>query len=376
MDYTLFNNHHLEEIDDESANLIIQLQLEDIENISPKSNDRPNDLCGISLALELQRTELENMASVLSNRRVARNMASDVQAHGNTLTRMASRVLYFAKDYTMTLLQSYPGSRPTNTTPEPETPSLPQAPTNDESTCVSCQNIINSSDAAKVPGSCGHEYCRACLETLFHLSMRDESFFPPRCCNESIAVASVHSFLKADTISAFAKKALEFETPNRIYCSSKSCSAFIHPTRIQSEIASCDECGTQTHTLCKLGVHTGDCPHDTVLMGVLDLARKEGWQRCYSCWSLVELEFGCNHMKCRCRAEFCYLCGSMWKSCSCPQLQEDRLVARSIETDNYRIEHRLLERPHHAVGHGAQFVVAVPARLNNPAREQIRWYTC
>ncbi|TGO44742.1 hypothetical protein BCON_0469g00050 [Botryotinia convoluta] len=371
MDYILAKYHHFGEIDDESVNLIIQLQLEDIEYLSPKGNDHANDVSDVSVAFELQRTELENIALVLSDPRMTSSNASAVQANGNVLTRTASRIFDFARDHTMTLLQSHQGSRLTNTTPEPQSHSLPQAQTNDESTCVSCQDRINSLDAARVPGSCHHEYYRACLETPFHLSMRDESLFPPRCCNERITVVSVHSFLETDTISAFAKKALEFGTPNRIYCSSKSCSAFIHPTKILNEVASCDECGTQTHTLCKLEAHTGDCSNNTALKGVLDLARNEGWQRCYSCWSMVELEIGCNHMRCLCGAEFCYICGLIWKSCRCPQWHENRLVARASETVNRRPEHRLLERPHQAIGQGsatgAQVAVAAQALLDNPA---------
>ncbi|KAF7941769.1 uncharacterized protein EAE97_006606 [Botrytis byssoidea] len=351
MDYAAVTNHHLEGIDNESSNLIIQLLLGDIEDSPPEGNGRANDASDISVAFELQRTELENIALVSSNR-------------------------HFARDHTMALLQSYQGSPQTKTTPESQSPSSPLTQTNEESTCVSCQNKINSLDAARVPGSCRHEYCPNCLETLFQLSMRDESFFPPRCCNERITVVSVHSFLKTDTISAFAKKELEFETPNRIYCSFTPCSAFIDPTSIRNEVAFCDECGTQTHTVCKLEAHTGDCSEDTVLKEVLELARNEGWQRCYSCWSIVELERGCNHVKCRCGAEFCYICGLRWNSCRCPHWHETRLGARATEAFDRRLEHRLLERPHQAVGQGfaarAQVAVAAQALRNNPAGEN-RW---
>jgi hypothetical protein len=33
---------------------------------------------------------------------------------------------------------------------------------------------------------------------------------------------------------------------------------------------------------------------------------------------MVELKEGCNHMTCRCTAEFCMVCGSKWKTCDCP----------------------------------------------------------
>ena len=33
---------------------------------------------------------------------------------------------------------------------------------------------------------------------------------------------------------------------------------------------------------------------------------------------MVELAEGCNHMTCRCTAEFCIVCGCKWKTCDCP----------------------------------------------------------
>jgi hypothetical protein len=33
-------------------------------------------------------------------------------------------------------------------------------------------------------------------------------------------------------------------------------------------------------------------------------------------------------MRCKCKAEFCYVCGVKWKKCQCPQWDENRLVDR------------------------------------------------
>lgn len=33
--------------------------------------------------------------------------------------------------------------------------------------------------------------------------------------------------------------------------------------------------------------------------------------------------------RCRCGAEFCYVCGVAWKRCRCPQWHEERLYARA-----------------------------------------------
>lgn len=36
-------------------------------------------------------------------------------------------------------------------------------------------------------------------------------------------------------------------------------------------------------------------------------------------------------ISCRCRAEFCYVCGEPWKTCRCEQWNEDRLYARAAQ---------------------------------------------
>ncbi|KAJ6784535.1 hypothetical protein PWT90_06753 [Aphanocladium album] len=64
-------------------------------------------------------------------------------------------------------------------------------------------------------------------------------------------------------------------------------------------------------------------------MDILRLARSEGCMRYFSCRTMVELNTGCNHITCRCGAEFCYVCGEEWKTCDCEQWHEDRLLDRA-----------------------------------------------
>ncbi|THV52664.1 hypothetical protein BGAL_0073g00150 [Botrytis galanthina] len=427
MDYVLAGHNCFADIDDETAKMIIQLQLDDIEYSSSKGKGRADSVSDISIAFEMQKEELKNIALFLSDQRMARSIALAVQTDGAVLTEAASRDDALVRDHSMAL-QLYRGTSTPATTPRVPSPAAPNTQILNEevlqklqrlyvsgddsrdniaaeldgtvpnsvmglnaesstwaasrilpskSTCVICRDEISFCDAARVPGSCRHEYCRTCLEQLFHLSMNDESLFPPRCCNEPITVASVRLFLTSDLVRAFEEKRIEFETPDRTYCCLKSCSAFIHPSKIVKKIATCDACGTQTHTLCKLEAHTGDCSNDTALQEVLKFARDRGWQRCYKCWSMVELEDGCNHMKCRCGATFCYNCGLRWKTCRCPQWYEDQLIARATEIVNRRPGHQLLQRPYRAIGQGstieAQIAAAAEDLRENHACEHDGW---
>jgi hypothetical protein len=57
------------------------------------------------------------------------------------------------------------------------------------------------------------------------------------------------------------------------------------------------------------------------LQATINLAEMEGWKRCYSCHAFVEHNTGCRHMTCRCRAQFCYICGLKWRTCACTDAQ-------------------------------------------------------
>jgi len=61
-----------------------------------------------------------------------------------------------------------------------------------------------------------------------------------------------------------------------------------------------------------------ECPKDPEIAKLIEQAKERGWQRCFNCNSMVELKEGCNHMTCRCLAEFCMVCSGRWKTCDCP----------------------------------------------------------
>ncbi|KAI4842474.1 hypothetical protein E4T44_03791 [Aureobasidium sp. EXF-8845] len=64
------------------------------------------------------------------------------------------------------------------------------------------------------------------------------------------------------------------------------------------------------------------------IVSLLELAATEGWQRCYNtkCHRVVALTIGCNHITCVCGAQFCYVCGARWRTCDCPQFNEEYLL--------------------------------------------------
>ncbi len=160
--------------------------------------------------------------------------------------------------------------------------------------CTVCHETCHFFDILPIP--CGHEYCRNCLEQLYTTTLSDESLFPVRCCNQEIPLEEVSPFLTGALFEKFKIKAIEYGTVDRTYCSNSACARFIPPTEIADDVAVCTKCHTRTCSMCKHGAHLGDCPADTALQQLLDVAHDFGWQRCYACRRMVELAQGCNHM--------------------------------------------------------------------------------
>ncbi|PYH29936.1 BRcat and Rcat domain-containing protein [Aspergillus neoniger CBS 115656] len=360
-------------IDQPTFDLIVQLQLQETDLYFESSKGKSRDPTDEELAFHLQNEEWRNISEYLQDRRMAMSFATAVQADGHVLAETqveeenASKDRIIARqltedrcnvlpselesesaaldDETLAKLQilyvnnmedySFTGDLDTgesqNECAESSARaiqraghSLPRA-----RRCVACRELIDFVNVFRAP--CRHEYCRSCLADLFESSMTDESLFPPRCCRQPIDLTTARIFLKSDLVEQYQKKKVEYETPNRTYCYSSNCGAFIDISHISGEVATCPDCGHTTCANCKGRAHTGDCPDDSSLQQLLATAQENGWQRCFSCWRVVELSYGCNHMICHCGAEFCYNCGLEWKKCECEQWNEHRLLARAYQ---------------------------------------------
>ncbi|KDQ61531.1 hypothetical protein JAAARDRAFT_103431, partial [Jaapia argillacea MUCL 33604] len=178
---------------------------------------------------------------------------------------------------------------------------------------------------------CRHYFDKSCILDLFQAATRDETLFPPRCCRRSIPFSQVRPHMSAELSTLLDEKKKEFGTLRRVYCSNASCSRFLgeaspeaKPSSKQkaSKVYVCWSCGTQTCSRCKTTTTTSPSPHtcqpSPQTQQLLSFSQKRGWARCPGCTTMVELAFGCYHMICRCKTQFCYLCGKKWKRCKCP----------------------------------------------------------
>lgn len=204
-------------------------------------------------------------------------------------------------------------------------PSPPSKPPSRKITCITCRDdeipVLKSSKL-----SCGHRMCHACIKRVFVLSTQDPQLMPPKCCTEEmIPLERVQHLFSEAFKKRWNKKFDEYSTANRLYCPSKGCGEWIDPKHIKLDrvvgrrFGVCGKCKTKVCKKCGLRWHGArDCDNDDETKKVIDMGKEQGWQRCYSCRAMVQLSEGCNHMKCRCGVEFCYVCGEKWKTCDCP----------------------------------------------------------
>ena len=190
--------------------------------------------------------------------------------------------------------------------------------------CLTC-----GSDDVPLPKSaelsCGHRMCHDCLKRVFEMSVKDPAHMPPKCCNDDhIPLKHVDKLFDLKFKILWNRKYQECHTKNRIYCPTPKCGEWIKPKHVHKstdgrKYAQCPRCKTKVCMLCNNKMHrSSDCPKDPEIAKLVEQAKEKGWQRCYSCNAMVELQSGCNHMTCRCRAEFCMICGAQWKTCNCP----------------------------------------------------------
>ncbi|KAI0728642.1 hypothetical protein C8Q72DRAFT_367978 [Fomitopsis betulina] len=187
-------------------------------------------------------------------------------------------------------------------------------------TCAFCREQINGT---VVRAPCEHCWDTDWLADLFRAATTDESLFPPRCCQQPFVLKDVQHHLGKELLETFNTIAVESGTANRVYCYRPTCSAFICPATETSTPKLCPACLAQTCGCCKKRTHIGT-PCATDDAPILALAEQEGWARCKH---LVELTQGCYHITCRCRKQFCYVCAETWKNCTCPQWDEQLLLA-------------------------------------------------
>ncbi|KAK0383209.1 hypothetical protein NLU13_9122 [Sarocladium strictum] len=233
--------------------------------------------------------------------------------------------------------------------------------------CVSCLEDLPLRDCIKV--QC-HAYCKDCFVRLVTAACENETQWPPKCCLNNIPFPLIRKNVPSALKNTFNERSNEWNIPiaERVYCWRAECGLFIRPGNIKTSTSTgqCDR-GHWTCLNCRNEGHgQDDCPMDEAMILTNQIAEDEGWRRCYKCRALVEHSEACQHMTCRCGAEFCYVCGLQWRTCRCSITDLDNVKARA----NERREQRKLRED--AKDADAQELRAILRQIEEFEREEAR----
>ena len=247
--------------------------------------------------------------------------------------------------------------------------------TGSNGTCAYCFDEIYD-EPIKPCTKCKRVCCSECVRAIFILAGRDESSMPPRCCRRPIQLAYGRLVLSHEEVEWFKEKYDEWNTADRCYCPVPSCSAFLNPRQFpelrvqfqqedhkpghEQDISDDQDESDEKHDLDS--VHAAEsrsemsddnadvgapvlgprpvihCPKCTASICVqcMQLAHNDNRncnrdddmtaeltaalvgmraKRCPKCRTAVRKSHGCNHMRCRCGAKWCWYCFRTIEEC-------------------------------------------------------------
>lgn len=121
--------------------------------------------------------------------------------------------------------------------------------------------------------------------------------FPPDCCGKPITLMTLQQHIPQELATRFAKKQQQIFASRGLFCAKRGCFAKIPETAIEGRKGACLACKKSTCNDCKSEWHDSNrCPVNKDREATMQLAKKEGWQRCYHCSNVIELSIGCYHM--------------------------------------------------------------------------------
>ena len=182
-------------------------------------------------------------------------------------------------------------------------------------TCPICYDEVSHPEQL----GCGHIYCSACLRHYL-ASAPDTKTFPLVClgdetaCKMPISLPLIRRFMTPQAFQALVEAAfrsyLDQHSQELKYCTTPDCQQ-IYRRSSEIRILQCPSCFSSICSACDDEAHEGmTCKErqdqkDASLQGRLfnEWANVHG-NRCPACQSIIEKNGGCDHMTCRCGAQF------------------------------------------------------------------------
>ncbi|KAG7102029.1 E3 ubiquitin-protein ligase ARI9 like [Verticillium longisporum] len=191
--------------------------------------------------------------------------------------------------------------------------------------CSICLEATDPDRQIKLP--CGHVWCKKCLCRQLVSGLGPGAVWPPKCC-DPLDESTIAWLDLPDVLRLWLQARQQNETPvgEQVHCARPACGEFIPARPGEQTDAACLVCGDNTCRACRRASHPGrPCTEEAEDEMLKDLMDEKGWSSCPRCSRIIELTAGCNHVTCRCGAEFCFLCGEPFRfTHQCPRYGNGR----------------------------------------------------
>jgi hypothetical protein len=168
--------------------------------------------------------------------------------------------------------------------------------------------------------NCEHKFCKECLQEHAKVNITDRKIpipCPSANCKSTISFTTILDIVEDKALiekyDNFALMNIFELNPDKLsWCPSAGCNyGFEYDKSIT--LFKCPMCSKTYCLKCRCEEHKGmTCEayrekHQD--KEFYDLAKQVNMKQCPKCQFWIEKNDGCNHMTCRCRYEFCYVCG-------------------------------------------------------------------
>ncbi|XP_077230540.1 E3 ubiquitin-protein ligase RSL1-like [Tasmannia lanceolata] len=200
--------------------------------------------------------------------------------------------------------------------------------------CPICMEPKSPNESFTING-CSHVFCSDCMSKYVASKIQDNTAriqCPDLRCNWVLEPEFCRSILPQEVFERWGNVLCEslIIGSMKFYCPYKDCSALLldeRGGRVVINESECPHCRRLFCAQCMVSWHSGIGCAEFQKLGkdereredimLMDLAKKNHWQRCPKCRFYVERSDGCLFMKCRCGFSFCYHCGAQLKDHYC-----------------------------------------------------------
>ncbi|KAL4493196.1 hypothetical protein ABPG73_007003 [Tetrahymena malaccensis] len=196
--------------------------------------------------------------------------------------------------------------------------------------CDICVEEMNANTFQAL--GCKDKYHKKCLEEYFKVEIYQKKL-PIKCpnhlCQYSIQPSEIKQILEKQDYEKYEQFQLENYidfNKSQVFqrCLTPNCE-YLFIKEIEIDKFNCPTCYQEYCLVCQCKYHTSQSCKEYQMAENLkkldeqfdNLVKDKKYKQCSKCQMYVEKNQGCNHMTCRCKYEFCYVCGGPYNQCEC-----------------------------------------------------------